>query len=265
MVKNFYSEPAKAFMARYRERFEEEHRDEINSLTAVGLPEHLMESEIAKIYLENRYRLTMSSSAYYQLVQFLEQRDSEGGSVINKIVNTHLFINAIDRASDDRSSLANMLTRSKLDENFPAEDEGIPGHNPGSAFREQAPSSTTLTRIKLGPLPMEPNLLEDVMAELEEEDSRNPPGEGKKTLVQEFQQMIKKEENEENNPNRDELVYPESKMRDVLMEVHKVKENRDRYKIDTNTGGVAAGVSVCMWTFHNSYDRYGFRTCRIHP
>lgn len=41
------------------------------------------------------------------------------------------------------------------------------------------------------------------------------------------------------------------------MEVQKVKENRDRFKIDGRdgrTGGVGPGLSVTMFTFHNTFD-----------
>lgn len=38
------------------------------------------------------------------------------------------------------------------------------------------------------------------------------------------------------------------------MEVQKIKENRDRFKIEGRTGGVGPGVSVTMFTFHNTFD-----------
>jgi transcription initiation factor TFIID subunit 5 len=173
--------------------------------------------------------------------------------VLLNIIQTHLNVVTIDRATDDKRSLAHMLGRSKLDEDFPAEDEGIPGHNPGSANTDQNAGSTVLTRLKLGPLPLEPDLLSDVLAELEDEDARRPPLSGQNTLVQEFDQLIKREETDD-APNAGDLPLPPSLMRDVVMEVQKVKENRDRFRIEGRTGGVGAGISVCMFTFHNSND-----------
>jgi transcription initiation factor TFIID subunit 5 len=38
------------------------------------------------------------------------------------------------------------------------------------------------------------------------------------------------------------------------MEVQKIKENRDRLKIDSRTGGIGPGLSVVMYTFHNTSD-----------
>jgi transcription initiation factor TFIID subunit 5 len=39
------------------------------------------------------------------------------------------------------------------------------------------------------------------------------------------------------------------------MEVQKIIEHRDRYKMEGRTGGVGPAVSVTMYTFHNTYDR----------
>jgi transcription initiation factor TFIID subunit 5 len=100
---------------------------------------------------------------------------------------------------------------------------------------------------------MEQALEGDVRAELADEDMKNPPGPGQNTLVQEFDQIIKKEDDDE-APTRADIPYPPSTARDVAMEVQKVKENRDRFRIESRTGGVGPAVSVCMFTFHNTFD-----------
>jgi transcription initiation factor TFIID subunit 5 len=254
LVEGFYQDHTKTFFSTYKERFENEHKDDIRRLEPLSLPEHVKDSELAKIYLDNKYRLTLSTAAFFQLTTFLEEKQMNGGSVILRIIQTHLKIVTIERASEDRVSIANMLARARDQDDFPAEDEGIPGHNPGSAILDQEAGSTTLARLQLGPLEMEPELLDDVMAELDDEDAKNPPGDGQNSLRAEFDQMIKKEPDTE-GPDRSTIPLPASKARDVAMEVQKVKENRDRFKIESKTGGVAAGVSVCMFTFHNTYDR----------
>jgi len=38
------------------------------------------------------------------------------------------------------------------------------------------------------------------------------------------------------------------------MEVQKIRELRDRFRIDPRTGGVGPGVSIAMYTFHNTQD-----------
>ncbi|KAK4696703.1 transcription initiation factor TFIID subunit 5, partial [Lecanoromycetidae sp. Uapishka_2] len=163
------------------------------------------------------------------------------------------YIRAFERAADDPRGLAVLLDRARSNEKHPGEDEGIPGHDPGSANTDGADGSSVLTKLKLGPMPMEPDLMADVRAELEEEDARQPPLEGQSSLVDHFEQRIKREESED-APTRNEVQFPPSTSRDVAMEVQKVKEDRDRFKIEGKTGGVGPGVSVSMFTFHNTYD-----------
>ena len=254
MIKLFFVDDASELMQRWKPEFEVWHRDDIRKLQAITLPEHLADSEIARIYHSNKYRLTLSSSAYIQMIVFLEGKETEGGSVIFRILNASLNIVTAERAADDRISLARMMDRYRTADEFPAEDEGIPGHNPGSANMDATPGSAVLTRLKLGPLPMEPDLLQDVMAELEDEDAKHPSGEGKSSFVQELDRRIKREESDD-TPSRTDVPMPPSKVRDVRMEVRKIKENRDRFKIDASAGSTPPGVSVCMFTFHNSYNR----------
>jgi transcription initiation factor TFIID subunit 5 len=112
----------------------------------------------------------------------------------------------------------------------------------------------TLPRLRLGKLPMEQTLEEDVRAELAEVDAKEPPAAGRNTLSQEFEQMIKKEDEDE-APSRADIPFPPSTARDVEVEVRRVMEHRDRFEIKGRTGGVGPGVSVCMFTFHNTLDK----------
>ena len=255
MVDENYQEDSKAYMAKYKDRFINEHPDDIRKLEPIQLPEHVLDAEIAKIHHSNKYRLTLSNSAFFQLVQFLENNEKSGGSVLLAILNVRMNIVTVERASQDKMSLASMMVRSKNTEEFPAEDEGIPGHNPGSASTEQPAGSSVLTRLKLGPLPMEPELLGDVMATLEEGDARNPSIDPQRSLVQELDRRIKREESEE-GPSRTDVPMPPSLARDVQMEVSKIREHRDRFKILPQADGNLPGVSVCMFTFHNTYESY---------
>ena len=195
----------------------------------------------------------MTSMAFNNLIIFLEGKEKEGTRLIVTILTQNVHVATVERSAENESALAKLLARAKAPEDFPAEDEGIPGHNPGSANTEQVAGSSVLTRLKLGPLPMEPDLMGDVRGELEEEDAKSPPAEGQASLAQHFDQQIKREESED-APTRMEVPLPPSTARDVAMEVQKVKENRDRFKIEGRTGGVGPGVSVVMFTFHNTFD-----------
>ncbi|KZF25027.1 WD40 repeat-like protein [Xylona heveae TC161] len=251
---DFYPKDCERFFVAFKDMFAREHADDLRALSAIRLPEHVQSNEIAKIYRGNKYRLTLSSIAYYNLVQFLESKEKDGGAVIVHLLQNHFNIVSVDRSvtGDGRGSLASVLRKAQEEGDMPAEDEGIPGHNPGSANTDRnAPA--VLPRLKLGQMPMEQELMQDVQAELEEEDVKNPPAEGQNTLVQEFEKQIKREESEE-APTRDDIPYPPSVARDVAMEVQRIKEHRDRFRIDGRTGGVGTGVSVTMFTFHNTHD-----------
>lgn len=112
--------------------------------------------------------------------------------------------------------------------------------------------SNTVT-LRLGSLAMDPDLAMDVRADLEDEDIKNPPDAGKLSLVEEFDRNIKREDSAD-GPSRTDIPYPPSRARDVTMEVQKIKENRDRFKIESRTGGIGPPVSICMFTFHNTLD-----------
>lgn len=254
MVTSLYTQEAKQFFESNKNMFLPEHTDDIRILEPISLPEHVQHNNTANVYRNNKYRIVLSNPAYSNLLQFLESKEKEGGSVMTAILSSYCSMKTMDRSADDRFSFAAMLGQIGAGQTFPSEDEGIPGHHPGSAYTGDNPAMAgTLPRLKLGKLPMEDVLEDDVRAELAEADASNPPAQGRNTLVQEFEQMIKKEDDEE-APSRSEIPYPPSLARDVAMEVMKVKDNRDRYRLDTRTGGVPPGVSVCMFTFHNTYD-----------
>ncbi|KAL8944744.1 MAG: hypothetical protein Q9211_000460 [Gyalolechia sp. 1 TL-2023] len=254
LVSDFYPREARTFFNNFREFFENEHEGDLRGLQAIALPEHVATNEIAKLYHSQRYRVTLSQTAFFNLIQFLESKEKDGGAVIVGILQTRLNVVTVERTAEDQFSLAKLLERARRVENFPAEDEGIPGHNPGSANLDRNAGSAVLTKLKLGQVTLDAEGRQDVVADLEDEDKAKPPIPGQPSLVEAFEQRIKREESEE-VPGRTELPpRPPPLARDVAMEVQKVKENRDRMKISGRTGGVGPGVSVVMYTFHNTND-----------
>lgn len=250
-----YPTDAEQFFTANKNLFLPEHSEDIRSLQKIALPEHVQDNPTAKLYRGNKYRVILSNPAFSNLMQFLESKSKEGGAVMSAILSSYCSIVTKDRAADERFSFAAMLGRADQISTFPAEDEGIPGHHPGSAYTGDNPAMAgTLPKLRLGKLPPEPELESDVRAELEEHDLKNPPAPGRNTLVQEYDQMIKKEEDED-APSHAEIAFPPSTARDVAMEVQRVKENRDRFRIEGRTGGVGVACSVCLFTFHNTYDR----------
>ena len=253
LAADFYPKECERFYTTFKNIFTSEHEDEIRLLSAVRLPEHLQTNPTAQIYRSSKYRISLTSVAYYNLIQFLESREREGGAVILNVLQNYFNIVTVARNTADPHSLAYILQKAMQEQDMPAEDEGIPGHNPGSAnTSENAPA--VLPRLKLGRLPMEAELMTDVQGELEEEDTREPPQGRQQPLVDIFEKYIKQEPNDD-APSRTDVPLPPSVARDVAMEVQKVKENRDKFRIEGRTGGVNPGLSVVMYTLHNTYDR----------
>jgi len=257
LVREYFIKDAENFFTTYKDTFIHEHKDDIASLSAVSLPVHLQSNRIAKLYLDNKYRLTLTNMAFYNLIPFLESKTHEGGQVILEIIRDHMNILTVDRAAGGAErSIAAILARGGGDEDLPAEDEGIPGHNPGHPNTQKHDADIDAAgriRLTLGPYPQDADLQEDVRAELEDRDAKNPPDPGQPTLVEEFEQRIKREPTDD-VPSRETIPIPPSLARDVSMEVQKIVEHRDRFKLPGRTGGVGPGVSVCMYTFHNTFD-----------
>ncbi|KAF2765564.1 transcription initiation factor TFIID, subunit TAF5 [Teratosphaeria nubilosa] len=253
-VTDCYFNDAHDFFKEFREQFEEEHSDDLAALGTLSEPEHAHENALAKKYRENQYRLTISNSAFLNLIDFLETNADAGGRIILSIIQTHLDIRTVDRSLGGTRGLQKMLEERHDGPDRPAEDEGIPGHHPGSSNLARDASSTGLDKIRTGNMPMESDLMEDVKADLSHEDSLNPPPPGRASLMDTFEQTIKQEPTDDVGPPRDSIPFPPSTARDVAMEVQKVRENRDRFRIEGRTGGVGPGVSVTMFTFHNTFD-----------
>ena len=254
MVKQLFAKDATRLFQKFGEDFRKEHEYDMRSLEHITLPEH-GEDKIAKLYRDNRYRLSLSNSAYIYFMQFLESLPQQGYKLFMSIIESNLDLRQTDRAADDRFSFASVIQRGIDGQDMPAEDEGIPGHRPGNAVSSTDPNvGNNLATLKLGKLPMEKDCEEDVRGDLEDLDLKNPPGPGKPTLVQTHELVNIKQEDEDEGPNRAEIPFPASTARDVAMEVQKIRENRDRLKIESRTGGIGPGLSVVMYTFHNTHD-----------
>lgn len=254
LTADYYADLAGEFFNENSTRFDSDHAEDVKNLANVRLPEHIEDNATARIYRRNKYRLSLSKAAYFTLVQFLESKESDGGSVILGILQNSMYIVILDRAAAGaEKSLAAILAKGDAEADIPDEDEGIPGHKPGSAnTHRDAPH--TLPRVSLGGLPLQAEQSADLKDDLEDEDLRNPPAPGQKSLIEELNEKIKREQSEE-APSRDNIPLPPPLARDVAMEVQKIKEYRDRFRIDPKSSGIGPGVSITMFTFHNSFDR----------
>jgi len=254
LVKQFYPKEATRLFQRWQELFKQEHDQDLRSLERIAMAEHTGDHNVAKTYRDNKYRLSLTNAAFEYFIQWLESLPSENYQLFIRVQQNNLDLRRVDRASDDHYSFASVLLRGQTGQDMPAEDEGIPGHNPGNAISSTNPKEgTNLALLKLGKLPMEKELEEDVRGELMDLDLHTPPEAGEQSLVQVHEQVNIKQEDEDEGPSRTEVPYPPSTARDVSMEVQKIKENRDRFKIEGRTGGIGPALSVVMYTFHNTH------------
>lgn len=249
LIAQGYLYEAKTFLTTLRPHLENVHRDDLNLFETITVPQHLKENRTIRLYLDNKYRIPLNQSLSGNLFHFLEREHDGGGAVITYILQTFCQVDISARGPIEPYSFEAIFRRAQnadLDE-MDAQ-EGIPGAFTGVTNKDLLDTST---QLKLGPLPMEPELRDDVRTELEGQDRLHPPADGITTLVEEFDRKIKREESDD-VPSRADLPLPPSRARDVVMEMQKVRENRDRFRIEGRTGGVGVGVSACMFTFHNT-------------
>lgn len=238
-------------MNEFKDQFQQVHADELTTFDTISLPQHLNENTIIKLYRSSKYRLPLNTHVYFNLITHLEANSKIGGSVILYLLQTYCEIRQTTRGPIDRFSFEAIINQAHGIETDESDlQEGIPGAFTGVTNKDISDNNA---RLQLGQPDMEAELAGDVRADLEEEDLRNPPEPGKPSLVEVFEQKIKREGSAE-APTRSDIPYPPSRARDVTMEIQKVKEHRDRFKIDSRNGGVGPQVSICMFTFHNTLD-----------
>ncbi|KOS17321.1 Transcription initiation factor TFIID subunit 5 [Escovopsis weberi] len=227
LVGHGYADDAKQYLKEVGQHFQASHADDLKTFATITLPQHVAENSVTRLYKENRYRIPINQHAVGDLYNFLEQR----GPI------TPFSFEAVFRRAKN------------LDLDDVDAKEGIPGVKIGLANKDVLDPAAPLL---LGPLPMDPDLRDDIRAEIEEEERRVPPLAGGSSLIEELDQRIKREDSTD-APSRADLPLPPSRPRDIMLEMQKLRENRDRFKIEGRTGGVGVPVSACMFTFHNTF------------
>ncbi|KAL8282623.1 hypothetical protein RB597_010042 [Gaeumannomyces tritici] len=249
LVEDGYPQDAKALLQQLKPHFESVHSDALKTLATIKLPVHVKENDMTRKYRENKYKIPLNQFVTGNLFNFLERETDTGGAVATYLLQTYCSLESTSRGPIEPYSFEAIYRRTQNVELDEADAmEGIPGVFTGANNKDALDASAPL---KLGALPMEPELRDDVRAELEDEDQRNPPAPGRPTLVDEFERKIKREESVD-GPSRHELPLPPSRARDVVMEMQKIRETRDRFRIEGRTGGVGIPISICMFTFHNT-------------
>ena len=243
---------AQKFLEKFEWRFKDHHKDELAQLRTVTLKAHVFENPIAKLYREKKYRIPLNAHIHYNLIGFLEMNSEKGGKTIVQILQTYCTIIETSRGPVDQYSFQAIVNRSRGLGAGEVSDikEGIEGGFEGLSNHDLTNNDA---EIKLGPMVSDPDLIEDVRAELAIQDARHPKPVGTQSYTEIYNAKIK-EEDRADAISRMEIPLPPAKARNVEEEVLKVKEHRDALKIGSRTGGVGPGVSCCMYTFHNTFD-----------
>ncbi|KUI63866.1 Transcription initiation factor TFIID subunit 5 [Cytospora mali] len=251
LVEGGWPNEARSFLNEFKDTFGTAHGDDLKLLSTITLPAHVKENEMTKMYKSEKYHIPVTRQVNDLVLGYMTKEFDNGGHTIIALLAQYCHVKFVDRGIANPHSFLSIFynqPNARLEEADVT--EGIQGVFTG--VRANAAPDVTL---KLGPLPMESELLEDVRSELDEEDRMNPPIDGRSTLLDEFDNKIKREESAD-GPARADLPLPPARARDVLGEVEKIKQYRDRFRIEGRTGGVGAAVSICMYTFHNTLGSY---------
>lgn len=173
---------AKSFYEKHSEEHELQHRDALLELSSISLPEHLESNKRASLYRSKKYRLTLSRTSLSLMIHFLMEKQDAGGQVVLRVMNRWLDIKIVPGAPTDEVG--------GVDGEALMDHEGV----------------DTRESLSLGPMPMDPDMMEDVQNELREEDARNGTVNGENSLLQTWSKV--KREPADDSPSRDLIPLP---------------------------------------------------------
>ena len=225
-------------------------------MISCDIPQHALENDTVKAYSASKYRVNLSRPVYADLIMWLEREDDGSSALIRRIISSRCRIEVAERGPINHYSFEAMYRQAlNLAVNDKDMLEGISGTNSGPSNRQFV---GPLAELKLGPLAMEPEFREDVRAQLVEVDQREQPKKGLPTLSDIFEAKIKREEADD-VPDRAQLPLPPPLARDVIFEVARLRENRNRFRIenpsDDKGGKGGAAVNISLYTFFNTLGR----------
>lgn len=249
MIQDTYSDDATTFFDTFKDDFKATHADDLKLLATIKLPSHIEENPHTKAFRSNKYRIAVTNKVHDLLIGQLEKEYDNGGLTILHVLVRYCLVCEVDRDKANPYSFAAIVDMANNLQATQAEtQEGVSGALEGIRS-DNIPTGP----LKLGSLPMDAEYQDEVRHELLLEDQRNPPPAGKPSLLEEFEQKIKREESTD-CPARTDLPLPPPRAKDVWNEVEKIREYRDRFPIEkARTGGVGPAVTICMYTFHNTH------------
>ncbi|KAF6066928.1 WD domain, G-beta repeat family protein [Candida albicans] len=230
LISKGFSSEAKLFFDKFRSDHLVLHGIEVEKFAGLSLPEHLEENDLAVAYRKYKYRILVSKTSLNLLIYFLHENEAVGGGILIRIINQYL------------DPVISTNRPDKIDQEGEANpEEGISEYvtdtNEVKKFNEQ--------NVKLGKLPIDPDVAKEVEAELKIKDEKIEPV-NNKTLTKEFQDMTKPDQD---SPVRESLPLPLKDANDIKKMIIQVEDSRSKIKL----GAIQASLpSVCMYTFHNT-------------
>ena len=112
-------------MLNHLEEVEEGHRDEIYQLLVVNTPDHLKENELAQLWLNNRYKLSMSNFTYDLMMTFLQEQNY---LLLRTMMNEHLAISTYagyPGAASEPSTMLDKASQQIVDSTQPEVHWGV--------------------------------------------------------------------------------------------------------------------------------------------
>jgi transcription initiation factor TFIID subunit 5 len=99
-------------MLNHLDEVESDHQDEVYKLLVVQTPEHLKENESAQLWLQNKYKLNMSSFSYDLLMTFLQEQNY---LLLRTMINEHLMITTYAGYPSSESEPVTLLDKPSQD------------------------------------------------------------------------------------------------------------------------------------------------------
>ncbi|KAK9471015.1 WD40-repeat-containing domain protein [Dipodascopsis tothii] len=245
---------AQPFFDRHADDHRVLHAHDVRLLSGLTLPDHIAENPTAKLYRTHKYRVNLSRTTFDLLLHFLDDSESaagagagagagtNGGGIVIRLVNQYIAINVSGTRPERYDSRSEVV----------GPDEGIPGYAPAQSGA--AAGGVNSAAVRLGRLPLDDQVSREVELRLQEEEDRERVQGGDRkfaglsntSLMDEFH-AIKAEAGE---MNLRDIPLPPFRSVDVEAEILAVKDRRHRMRISPS----ATLPSVCMYTFHNTYD-----------
>lgn len=235
LVNKGHTEAAKSFFESIKEEHAVLHGYDIRNLSGVSLPAHLENNNLAVLYRQNKYRISLSRTTFDLLLNFMFENEAEGGAIIMRLLNQYVEIQAVP-GRPGQSATAN---------------EGIRSHTISQVDDFNAQT------VKLGEMPLDKDMQIDVEMQLQDEDAEVAAAAAtaqmtpstKSSLAEDFKAI--KKEPVDDAPSRDQIPFPPYKRLDILTEVENMKDARKRLHLGQTPASLP---SVCMYTFHNTHD-----------